>query len=278
MTSRAKPSAADLDLDEDLFDFQSATAADAAEDDEDLEQVFAQFEEDEAARLTAEALEPGPPASRADELPEGEQLAGLIPDPPPAIPRQAKPAGPPVLGAPSAQELEAHRVTSAARPTPEPSVPTPSAAVPRPAAPAAPITNGWKTAVWLLIAVTSVNALVALVALRSTGELRRSVETVGSQVNQTASELLRAAPGGSAAGLAGEPPGAPNAQSHPTFELALEDIQRGEFTRARRRLYALLAIVDRLDPEVREEIEARANFLLARALHMQSVQRWEVAR
>ena len=128
--------------------------------------------------------------------------------------------------------------------------------------------------------MTSVNALVALVALRSTGELQRSVETVGSQVSRTATELmregLRAAPSTQRAGT-GEP-GSPNAESHPTFELAQEDIQHGEFARARRRLSALLAIVDRLDPTVREEIEARANFLLARALHEESVQRWEVRR
>ena len=48
-----------------------------------------------------------------------------------------------------------------------------------------------------------------------------------------------------------------------TFDRARDEIANGEPAKARKRLYALLAITDRLPIEVRERIESTAQFLLA---------------
>jgi len=47
-------------------------------------------------------------------------------------------------------------------------------------------------------------------------------------------------------------------------------LERGEGTLARRELYALLAIIDRLDASVREDTEARARFLIADSLRVEA--------
>ena len=48
-----------------------------------------------------------------------------------------------------------------------------------------------------------------------------------------------------------------------TFDRVQLELERGEFKRARRRLYSLLSIADRLEPEVREKVESTAQFVLA---------------
>ncbi len=292
------------DLDEDLFDFPVQAEVEPVGAEEDLDEVFAQFEAEEARRVEEQESAPDETAEphAEDELPGDEEFAGLSPDPAPAIPSERSKERPaPPLRAPSAEEVAGLRgapppaaqrpsvvpvaPAAAAYPAPGTAFAPPAWAVPVYApAPAAPgLTPGVRAAVWILIAMAGVNALVALVALRSTGDLRRTVADVGAQVTETANDLmretLRAEPSRAAAARAAVEPGKPaDAQDHPTFDLVLEDLRAGEYVRARKRLYALLAIVDRLDPQVREQVEARATFLLARALHMESVERLEATR
>ncbi len=52
-------------------------------------------------------------------------------------------------------------------------------------------------------------------------------------------------------------------EGYRTIELAKQRIERGEFARARRALYGLLAVVDRIAEPARAEIEAQAQFTLA---------------
>ena len=67
----------------------------------------------------------------------------------------------------------------------------------------------------------------------------------------------------------------PSPDNHPVFALALEDIEAGKFTKARQRLYALLSVVDRMDPADRDKVEARANYLIAHAWQLEVVTRTE---
>lgn len=55
-----------------------------------------------------------------------------------------------------------------------------------------------------------------------------------------------------------------------TLELARQEIQSGEVVNARKRLHRLLALADRMDPELKEDVEARARFLVAESYRAQA--------
>jgi len=59
---------------------------------------------------------------------------------------------------------------------------------------------------------------------------------------------------------------APSPERRDVLAQAEADIAAGQYDLARQRIYALLAVRDRLDPNEREEIEARSRYLLAEAL------------
>ena len=292
----------DFDLDEDLFNFEALPDSGWDEEEADLDEIFANFEEEERLRAEQEAANPPQEEDPIldDFAPEAEPPAAI-----PSTPEVAEAEHGPAISAPTAAEAGAVHATPPPAPQeyqPQPqqaAVPPPvyyqTPPVPQPVMMAAPpaaaptaaapwMSRTVRIAAWILVAVTSVNALVAIIALKSTGELQRSVQDVGDQVTETATGIVREAlrnaatmadPTGVETGM---PLAAPNPENHPTFEIAREEIQRGEYDRARQRLYAMLAVVDRLDPLVREEIEARANYLLAQAVHLETVERWEVRK
>ncbi|MCC6408129.1 MAG: hypothetical protein IT453_13285 [Planctomycetes bacterium] len=55
-----------------------------------------------------------------------------------------------------------------------------------------------------------------------------------------------------------------------TLEAAHEAIERGDFERARRLLYGLLAVADRWEPTRRDDLEARATFTIADSFRLQA--------
>lgn len=61
-----------------------------------------------------------------------------------------------------------------------------------------------------------------------------------------------------------------------TFANVLEDFERGDYPLARRRLYSLLSIIDRLEPDARKDVESRARFFLADSLRLQALAEAEV--
>jgi hypothetical protein len=63
----------------------------------------------------------------------------------------------------------------------------------------------------------------------------------------------------------------PETEGSETFERVEEDIAAGNFGSARRRLYALLAVSDRLGVEYREDVVARAEFRIADILLAQAL-------
>ena len=115
-----------------------------------------------------------------------------------------------------------------------------------------------------------------MVTLKSTGDMRDSVMLVSREVVETA-QGIRSGDYQRAVGFDQEalPLVPPNPENHPTFELVREDIAEGDYAVARQRLYSLLSIIDRLDPEQRDRVEKRANYLLAQELHLEAVTRLE---
>jgi hypothetical protein len=148
-----------------------------------------------------------------------------------------------------------------------------AASAPRGQAPVARERAGMPRGVLLILgAVTLLNVLVALVTLKSTHDVRNSVVDAGRDVQETAREI-RLGAYEQAAAFHGRamPVAAPDPEQRTTFQRVQEDIEGGRLAQARQRLYATLAIVDRLEPAARESVEARASFLLAEVQHRQAL-------
>ena len=106
---------------------------------------------------------------------------------------------------------------------------------------------GWKSQ-------ADVGGLLQKIGARTAGE----VETSGQQAIGTS----RSNPGNQA--LAARPEG------FETLDLAQRAIDQGDYGRARRELFALQAVGDRLDTSVRDDVLARAAFMIADAYRRQA--------
>ena len=253
----------DIDLDEDLFDFGDASLVDTfdGEDDADLDEIFAAFQEVQ--------LDEAPEEEEEDDLPalDEEHVLEDFFQPEESLPEPA-----------SEEEPAAQNVW-----TPERAI-APGGGAParrRPKAEKEPgqvvVRAGLShSALWALVAVVSVNGLIAIVTLNGMSTMRNTVVEVGRHVTATADEIRSGAYEQARVLNELQTPIVPlDAEEHPTFDRARADITEGQYTTARRRLYALLSIIDRLDAEPRAKVEARAQFLLAEALHLEALVRME---
>lgn len=225
-TSQAgtQPSA-EIDLDEDLFDFDAVSSG--GEEEESLREVLAAFDAEAVAPVArVEALAPSAGASAIRQV----------------------------------------RAEGAARP----------AAAPETAPSAGPTSTPWlsRVSLILLASVTALNALVAVVVMRSTNVVREGLQEVGSSMESTVRRLedgVREVARSEVSAAQGLP--ALDAQTHPALERAVEEIASGDFVRARQRIYSLLAVIDRLAPSDRDAVESRASYLLARTYHLEALAR-----
>ena len=274
----------DFDLDEDLFDFGEASLADVfdGDDDADLDEIFAAFQEaqlDEPEDApTVEENEP----EFEDDLDEFFQPdeAGLEEKPRATNAPAANGGGheAEVWTPETAIDGERGGSNGSTAAQPRASRPRVSPASGSPANQAGPVlrTGLSRTALWALVGVTSLNALVALVMLSNMSSMRNSVVEVGRHVSATADEMRTGSYEQSRVLNELQTPVVPfDAEEHPTFDRARAEITQGQYSEARRRLYALLSIIDRLDPEQRDKVEARAQYLLAEALHLEALERME---
>lgn len=112
--------------------------------------------------------------------------------------------------------------------------------------------------------LTLVNAGVVTFSWMANNNLQDSVEKIGNQVLRTARDIQNETIQQAQAmeSLVG-PVAASDPASYRTFDRVAEDFEDGEFSSARKRLYALLSVTDRLGDDVREDTEARARFLIA---------------
>jgi hypothetical protein len=124
----------------------------------------------------------------------------------------------------------------------------------------------------LIAVIVSIGFLLylplAYITWHSVGTLEESTRQIGDRLALTADELLR-----SRTPVPGREP-SPAIQGTSEGEEALvraqKQIDRGDFEGARQRIYALLAVVDRVPVESRADIEARASFLLAETFRAQA--------
>jgi hypothetical protein len=254
-------STADIDLDEDLFDFPQVMLEPAVEEDEaDLDEVFATIEEDN------DDLDFEPPTSSPAAEPT---IAETV------IPLDSADPGTPAA---TAEPVAAASVSAA--PT---TAPGGIAAAPAPGsnAPMMVMQGGGvsKSILWIFLAITSVNLLLAIIFFSSTSGMRDDVREMSDKIGAAANTLAEGTYEARTENLQLTTPiVSPSPENHPAFSTALEEIGRGEFTSARRRLYALLSVVDRIDPADRAKVESRANYLIAHAWQLEVVTRTEEER
>ena len=297
MTSSIEP---EFDLDEDLFGFEPILES-SAMDDVDLDSIFNEFEslereellqqeqgeEEEAAPITQEEVRaalpaPSPPkpaesepvfsAPSAEDLNWDDELEHdeLAPAP------QATPQAPPASPAPVAERPSPELRAPALAPFPGPSPSKDASSADSDREVLVPVSPEGarrqllsRSTLLILMAMTSVNALIAVVTLMRASEM----SDAGQRMIEAAQEMRGPAPV-----LAEEerseviPFAAPSSDAHPTLERAVEEIARGDFESARKRIYALLSVIDRVEDAARHEIEANAQFLLAQAAHLQALE------
>lgn len=241
-------------LDEDLFNFGVAAHADhgIGEDEEDLESIFAAFQAEEAEQAPPIA----PPIAVADPAP----AFAPSPQPDASSTSMMAPSVPPPT-------------ESAAPNKDSPTSASPPVAVASAAAPSGAAGLS-KSILVILIAVTLLNVMVAVVALRNGAMIRNSVLDVRREMTRTAEDIRQGAIDSAVELVAARKPLVPpDPNDHPTFEWAAAAIERREFSQARQRIYSLLSVVDSLEESERSVVEARAQYLLAEASHLEAVAR-----
>ena len=120
--------------------------------------------------------------------------------------------------------------------------------------------------------VTLLNGLLGVVLLHGNARMRDEVRAVGNEADAADSDVARSGT------PSADPDGLFDAEAHPAFVEARDEIARGEYAAARQRIYALLAIIDRLEDPRREAVEAEAQFVLAQTLHLEALERMGTSR
>jgi len=243
----------DFDLDEDLFDFGGVGPEPEPPSEENLEEIFASFRAESAQAEAAEAA-----------------------------PVVASPAAAPA--APAARPAPLHEEPAAPAPRPARAAPAPTTSVEHAApstvahapthelAPAPRLARHSKGLVVIALSVTVLNAGLAVVLLRGRGQPERthSDEPIAHAAPSEAS-----VPSVRPAHIdpLPDPEGVTPSHGHPTLDEAREELARGDHAAARRRVYGLLAIVDRLEDPRKSELEAECQYLIAQSLHLEALAR-----
>lgn len=245
----------DFDLDEDLFDFDAVSSGSAVEDEtEDLEEIFASFRD----------------ASSREELlavPTVPGGAGALPAPIHAHPEPTeKPHA-------AARAPAASRTHDEAASTSEPA----SLTGPRPPFPSGRSPRVSRSVIAIALAATTLNSILAVVVLSGRGgggssDVGVALEPAHERGLEDGAHAAPPQPQLSTRPLP-DPEGVEAVHAHPALDQARAEIARGEFAGARQRVYALLAIIDRLEEPRRGALEADCQFLIAQALHLEALAR-----
>jgi hypothetical protein len=140
---------------------------------------------------------------------------------------------------------------------------------------------------WLVLGVLVLNAAGFALLWASNRSYRSGLEGLRDDLVVTMHDLRRAASETAPSVRAADPipsnatesthsPTAPLApHEETTLLLARQEIDDGEHAQARRRLYRLLAVADRIDAGLRKDIEARAMYLVGDSYRRQADARRE---
>jgi hypothetical protein len=203
-----------------------------------------------------ELLASGTPPQETDEdLFNFVELSQSAPKPAlPASAPAAKDSAPSTLAQVDAPKAEAPAVAASAAPG------TPQLVL----APAGNRFSMTPLAAGLFGALIAANVALMLFAWNSVSATRDLVLDVAHDVREASADLREESSQRSAAAAkASQPAFGALPEGYRTLELARERIAQGEHARARRMLYGLLAVIDRIEPPAREELEAQAGFLIA---------------
>lgn len=198
--------------------------------------------------------QPAPSASNPNHAPNHPAPPSVAPQDKPAAPAVAKPVARTTTAAAQAQVAAVKAVVAK---TPEPA---PAREVPA----SRPRSNRW-TLVAFAVA-TAVN--LALV-----GVVWNSMSGVGDALRDVGENVARAQDGGEPRSSAWSQItlDAPKAdEGELALETAAAEIERGEYERARARLYSLLSVLDRFDVDLRPNLAARAQVLAADSYRVQA--------
>ena len=180
-------------------------------------------------------------------------------------PKPALPASAPSAAAPSTL---AH-VDAPAAPAPS-AVPSVPQATPAPSSERARFSMS-PLATALFAAVLIANVALMAFAWNSVNATRNLVLDVAHDVREASADLRNESNQRTAAAArASEPAFGALPEGFRTLELARERIAQGEHVRARRMLHGLLAVIDRVEPPAREELEAQAGFLIADSYRLEA--------
>jgi hypothetical protein len=291
-----------VDLDFDLFDFAEVMPDDAhnVEEDIDLDKILSAFQEEEDnGELAAEvedkeelddelfngAFKPAEGEhAEAPAVAPAEKPAPARQTPAPAPKAQAPEAQAPKAKAPkkvsqAAAQAAAEKVAAAAAPPkapPEPSAEPASAAAPSEAPPRRR-SMLWSSVLAAFLAMTLLNGLIAVVTLRSAHGLKGEMQSASAEMSEAALKLRAKV---DEPALEPPPPRegprtAPLMDESAAFERAEADIQEGRCAEARKRIYGVLAVIDRTPELRRAELEARSAFLLADSYRAEALKREE---
>lgn len=195
------------------------------------------------------------------------------------VPRaSAKPAEQPAASAEAAKST-AKAAAAPAVTTPSPAAPTPAA---KPAQKAAAVASadgaaGAPTqtvihqklsmsplAAALLAGIVLVNVTLIVVAWTSVQSVKQLVLDVTHDMVDTTSELrAESTRRNERTAFETEPVFGALPEGFRTLEVAKQRMERGEHERARRMLFGLLSVIDRIEQPARSEVEAQAGFLIA---------------
>ena len=281
-------SGADFDPDEDLFNFDEVMAEDEThgEDDIDLDEIFAAFEEAEEAKNAPPELEPLPPGAvdpaQVEDPQPAQSQAPEAPAPEPTPQATAKPQAPAAPQPAPARATPAPAPVPAAAPAPAPRAPEPGPSVAAPeeadtevrpivlASGAHP--SFARTVVVILVAMTLLNVSVGLMTFRNASDMRATIDDATRNISETALDMRDHVTDQARVVQTSYSPVVPlTPERHGALDRVQAALDSGDYAMARKRLYALLAIADRLPDDTRADIEARASFLLARSYHAEAL-------
>ena len=248
----------DMTLGEDLFDFDELMRELPESDEDELAAAF-----DAVSEVTASAGEPAPQLRHDDEdlfaadalLFETQPKAPL-----PAPTHRVRPTPPP-LG--SVARAPAERAPLPVRPV-----------EPAPATPAAPAVTATTTVLQrlsfspalavVLLLITVLNLGLVAFVVRALTSVQSTVVDVGQRVISSA-ESVRDEASTLAADHAADalPVVSVRPEGLSALERARTQFAGGAYEGGRQTLFGLLAVIDRVPPEVRVDVEARARFLIA---------------
>jgi hypothetical protein len=244
---------APVETDEDLFNFDELLGAKKQKEalNDELDAVL---EAVDAAKGNVATEVPRPAATPAEQAAAPSNAAKSSATTPAAAAAQPAPATP----APAPAAKPASKAAAAAPVAANAAAGVPTATVIHQKLSMSPL------AAALLAGIVLVNVTLIVVAWTSVQSVKQLVLDVTHDMVDTTSELrAESTRRNERTAFETEPVFGALPEGFRTLEVAKQRMERGEHERARRMLFGLLSVIDRIEQPARSEVEAQAGFLIA---------------